>query len=135
MHVLESKNAVIQEVCAAEPSCIDELDGLVDEASSVGGCNEPASGQPSGALAQYEQTQPDVSAITKFFCKEPTECNKVVDGLTSRTACWSEDNPLVPVLTDECLADATCGQCEFVNPDVVRGLRRLARRGRIAARR
>ena len=104
----ESKNAVIQEVCAAEPSCIDVLDGLVDDATRVGGCNEPASGQPSGALAQYEQTQPDVLAITKFFCKDPTECNKVVEGLTNRTACWSQEDPLVPVLTDDCLADVTC---------------------------
>ena len=84
------------------------MDGLVDDATSVGGCNEPASGQPSGALAQYEQTQPDALAITNFFCNEPTKCNKVVEGLTDRTACWSEEDPLVPVLTDDCLADVTC---------------------------
>ena len=38
----------------------------------------------------------------------PTECNTVVEGLTDHTACWSEEDPLVPEFTDECLADATC---------------------------
>ena len=46
-----------------------------------------------------------ISMIDPVF---PTECNNVVEGLTNRIACWSEDNPLVPVFTDECLADATC---------------------------
>ena len=45
----------LNDICPKAAGCIVTLDALVVEADDAGGCEFPAGGNPSGALAQYRE--------------------------------------------------------------------------------
>jgi hypothetical protein len=109
-----SKASVLDVVCKPTvgkgPPCIPALSSIADRADAhADGCAKPAAGQPSTALKQYGMHRKDIEAITNFLCTSTSECNFVVQNLTSAD-CWTSggNGGNKAVLRDACLQNVTC---------------------------
>jgi hypothetical protein len=110
----DSKAFVLDVVCEPPegkgPLCIPALSSIADRAAAqAGGCTKSAAGQPSTAIKQYGSHQEDIKVITNFLCTSTSECNFVVQNLTSAD-CWTsgDDGNSKPILRETCLQNVTC---------------------------